>query len=82
MLSVRTTKQAVDLSMLSYRTVEKTLQLPAIFVPKLGTPHAVQRTTKLPVGEGALPAAPPTRCSKSLQILPLFYLFAFGKHKD
>lgn len=66
----------------SYRTVEKTLQLPAIFVPKLGTPHAVQRTANLPVGEGALPVAPPICCSKSLQNLLLFYLFAFGKHKD
>lgn len=65
----------------SYRTVEKTLQLPAIFVPKLGTPHAVQRTAKLPVGEGAFLAAPPIRCW-SLQNLLLFYLFAFGKHKD
>lgn len=72
MLSVRTAKQAVDLSKRVLQNCRENLSAASSFRSKAWNAACCSENRKASSWEGALPAAPPICCSKSLQIF--FYL--------
>lgn len=81
MLSGRRAKQAVDLSTRVLQNCRENLSAAPSFRSKAWS-TACSENRKAFSGEGALPAAPPICCSKSLRNLLLSYLFALAKPND
>lgn len=82
MLSGRRAKQAVDLSTRVLQNCRENLSAAPSFRSKAWNTACCSENRKASSGEGALPAAPPICCSKSLRNLLLSYLFALAKHND